>query len=288
VLSASKQAKAPFVLSSSKHERRALRLCRIATLRANGKSIREARYRGRRVIPAKAGIQHLACRYIVVTLCALLCTPSFAQSQCKVLDPELQSSYSGGCKDGLADGYGEAVGLALYKGEFKAGRKHGKGIKTWPSGDRYDGEFVEDRKEGQGVYSWGPRTAWAGEKYTGHFVDDRRDGEGVYEWPNGDRYSGPWKNDVMIGKATPRMLERARAYIEHVVAVGRVGAKVCREMTVGIAKNDTIQGIVTEATNSSIAVRIENAGKFDHTLNGVEVVRGSVLWDTPTAWAPCS
>jgi hypothetical protein len=58
-------------------------------------------------------------------------------------------------------------------------------------------------------------------------------------------------------------------------------------MTVGIAKNDTIQGIVAQVSRASIAVRIENAGKFQHTLNGVEVVRGTEFWDTPTAWAPC-
>ena len=206
---------------------------------------------------------------------------------CTVHDPELRGSYSGSCKDGLAEGYGEAIGTARYKGEFKAGRKHGKGMKTWPSGDRYEGDFVEDRKEGRGVYSWGPRTAWAGEKYSGQFVGDRREGEGLYEWPNGERYSGPWKNDMMVGKISPKMMARARAYAEHMAAVGRVGAKVCREMTVGIARRDSIQGVVAEVSRSSVGVRVEDAGKFTHFLNGVEVTKGQVLWDTPTAWTPC-
>ena len=209
------------------------------------------------------------------------------QTKCEVLDPELKGSYSGSCKDGLADGYGEAIGTARYQGEFKAGRKHGKGVKNWPSGDRYDGEFAEDRKHGRGVYTWGPRSAWAGEKYSGHFVDDRRDGQGVYEWPNGDRYVGPWQNDTIIGKATPRMMARARAYAEHLAAVGRVGAKVCREMTVGIAQRDTMKGVVVEVTPSSVGARIDDAGQFQHVLNGTEIVRGMVLWDAPTAWSPC-
>lgn len=208
-------------------------------------------------------------------------------TKCAVLDPELQGSYSGSCSGGLADGYGEAIGTARYKGEFKAGRKHGKGVKSWPSGDRYEGEFVEDRKEGRGVYTWGSRSAWAGEKYSGRFANDRRHGEGVYEWPNGDRYAGPWQNDMIIGKATPRMMARARAYAEHLAAVGKVGAKVCREMTVGIAQRDLIQGVVVEATHASVGVRVDDAGKFSHTLNGVEIARGLVLWDAPTAWVPC-
>lgn len=81
---------------------------------------------------------------------------------CKVLDPELQGTYAGGCVNGLADGSGEATGTARYQGAFKAGKKHGKGVKTWPdTGDRYEGDFVEDRKQGAGTYVWGSRSAWA-------------------------------------------------------------------------------------------------------------------------------
>lgn len=210
-----------------------------------------------------------------------------APAKCAVLDPELKGSYAGDCRDGVADGYGEAIGTARYKGEFKAGRKHGKGVKTWPSGDRYEGDFVADRKEGSGAYTWGRGSAWAGEKYSGQYLDDRRHGEGVYEWPNGDRYVGAWRNDIITGKATPAMIARARAYAEHMAAVGKPGAKVCREMMVGIAQRDWVRGVVAEVAGASVGVRIDDAGKFLHTLNGVEIVRGAVLWDAPTAWVPC-
>jgi hypothetical protein len=236
----------------------------------------------RDVIPAYAGIQlrRLVC-FVAILALACFATSLRAQAsvKCTVLDPELKGSYTGDCREGLAEGYGEAIGTARYKGEFRAGRKHGKGVKSWPSGDRYEGDFVEDRKEGSGTYAWGPRSAWAGEKYSGQYVADRRHGEGVYEWPKGERYSGPWKNDMIVGKATPTMLARARAYAEHMAAVGKVGAKVCREMTVGIAQRDWIRGVVSE--------RIQDAGKFLHTLNGVEIVRDAVVWDAPTAWVPC-
>jgi len=95
-----------------------------------------------------------------------------------VIDPELRGSYAGPCVNGLAEGQGVAAGTAEYRGEFKAGRKNGKGAKTWPSGDRYEGEFVEDRKEGVGAYTWG-RGPWQGERYEGSFLNDRRQGFGV-------------------------------------------------------------------------------------------------------------
>ena len=81
----------------------------------------------------------------------------------------------------------EARGIAIYRGEFRAGQKHGKGVKTWPStGDRYEGDFVEDRKEGVGTYTWGRRSTSPGEKYTGEWLRDQRHGNGVYEWPSGE------------------------------------------------------------------------------------------------------
>jgi hypothetical protein len=40
---------------------------------------------------------------------------------CKVLDPELQGSYTRPCVNGLAQGEGYATGSATYRGHFKAG-----------------------------------------------------------------------------------------------------------------------------------------------------------------------
>src|SRR5438094_227495 len=89
-------------------------------------------------------------------------------AQCRVLDPELQTSYSGPCVNGLAEGQGVARGSATYEGEFKVGRKHGRGVKSWANGDRYEGGFADDHKHGQGTYTWG-RGPWAGERYEGNY-----------------------------------------------------------------------------------------------------------------------
>lgn len=222
---------------------------------------------------------------------ALLFAPvamSQAPAQCMVLDSELQGRYVGGCMNSLADGYGEASGAAEYKGGFRAGRKHGKGVKTWPaSGDRYEGDFNEDRKQGVGTYTWGPRSVWAGEKYSGNYRNDRRDEFGVYEWPGGDRYAGAWKNDVITGQPTAKMFSRARAYGEIAAAVGKLGVKVCREMTVGIGTRDWVRGTVMALEADMIAVRIDDAGQFQHTISNVPVSKGGIVRDALQYWTPC-
>lgn len=209
-------------------------------------------------------------------------------ANCVVLDPELEGRYFGGCKDGLAEGYGRAIGIAEYKGGFKAGRKHGKGTKTWPSsGDHYEGEFKDDRKEGIGTYTWGPRSVWAGQKYVGGYFDDRRNVSGIYEWPSGDRYSGTWKDDVITGQPTPQMFVRARAYGELVAAIGVPGTKVCREMTVGIGTRDWVRGTVLTVEADKLVMRIDDAGRFQHTIAGSAIGKGGIVRDALQFWTPC-
>ncbi len=209
-------------------------------------------------------------------------------SACRVLDPQLQGTYVGGCKGGLADGSGEARGTAQYRGEFKEGRKHGKGIKTWPSGDRYEGDFVADRKEGKGVYTWGSRSVSAGERYTGEWANDRRNGRGVYEWPSGDRYEGPWKDDRITGAPTKPMIARAQAEAERAAAIGFAGAKVCREMTVGIATKDTIRGSVLGREGDKVRIRIDDPGRFHQSIGSErELAKGDIVVVDVRGWFPC-
>jgi hypothetical protein len=220
-----------------------------------------------------------------------LATSAYAQDslRCLVRDPELQGAYTGDCRNGLAEGYGEARGEASYAGEFKAGRKHGKGVKSWPSsGDRYEGYFVDDRKEGTGMYVWGRGSASPGERYTGGYVADRRHGYGVYEWPNGDRYAGPWENDAVAGTPTKGMITRAMAQVERAAAVGRPGARVCREMRVGVASVDMVRATVLAREGDSIRVRIDNAGQFEHTLGDRQIKHGDVISDAMRFWVPCT
>ena len=199
---------------------------------------------------------------------------------CKVLDPELQASYSGPCVNGLAEGEGVASGTAEYRGGFRAGRKHGKGVKSWPSGDRYEGDFVEDRREGQGTYIWG-RGAWQGERYEGAYLNDRRHGYGVYRWPTGDVYKGPWDGDRPVGPGTEMMSARAKWAAEALAAVAKKGQKVCREMPIGIGGRDWVRGEVVDIEGDHVGVRVDDPGVHAH------YPKGEVVWDLARAWTPC-
>jgi hypothetical protein len=222
--------------------------------------------------------------YVPIFLLALALS---AQAQtCRVLDVELQESYSGPCVEGLAEGYGSARGTARYEGGFRAGKKHGKGVKTWPNGDRYEGGFVEDRKEGAGIYTWG-RGPWAGERYEGEYAADKRHGKGTYRWPTGDVYSGPWDNDLIAGPGTPMMAARAKYEEEARAAVAKVGQKVCRELPVGIGERDWVSGVVVAVTEDKVGVRLEDAGRQPHIVAGIELRKNEVTWDEPQAWTPC-
>lgn len=207
----------------------------------------------------------------LVTVTIFLFCAGLARAEgCRVLDPELQGPYSGPCVNGLAEGRGVADGTAHYEGDFKAGMKHGKGVKTWANGDRYEGDFVEDRRQGRGVYTWG-RGAWQGERYEGGFAQDRRDGYGEYRYRSGDVYRGPWKDDVAIGPPTEMMQARAKFEQESLAAVGKPGTRACREVPVGIAGREWQRGVVEQVSGNQIAVR----------------VGGELRWDPVTAWLPC-
>ncbi|MDP1911464.1 MAG: hypothetical protein Q8K85_24450 [Hyphomicrobium sp.] len=209
------------------------------------------------------------------------------ETLCRVLDPELAGTYQGGCKDGLAEGDGEAKGAAEYRGGFHAGRKQGKGVKIWPSGDRYEGEFVADRKEGTGKYTWGARGPSAGESYDGAWLNDLRHGYGVYAWPSGDRYAGEWVDDAITGMPTPMMIARARAKTETLIAVAKPGVKVCRALTVGIAVRDWIRGEVTAVDAARIEVRIDDPGRQPHVIDARPLVKGMSFWSDAAEWRPC-
>ena len=213
-----------------------------------------------------------------------------AQSGCAVLDPELQGSYEGGCAGGKAEGQGTAKGSATYSGEFHEGKKHGRGIKTWPWGDRYEGGFADDYKDGWGTYSWGPRTLYAGDRYEGGFSNDRRNGYGIYSWASGDSYAGPWKDDSVAGRATPMMIARFRATNASLEALAKPGVKVCHESSVGIDLKAWIEG-ETQAVNPTtrqVLVRITKLGQASLVVAGKQVAAGEVVWDEPLHWIPCN
>lgn len=116
----------------------------------------------------------------------------YAQSDCKVLLPAIGDSYTGSCKQGLANGKGEAFGIDRYKGDFRKGFPDGVGTYVWQTGESYEGEWEKGLRNGNGKYTF---------KYGG----------------KDSVLAGVWKEDKYIG-------ERALApyVIEYRNSIGRV------------------------------------------------------------------
>jgi hypothetical protein len=71
-------------------------------------------------------------------------------SACRVVALNLLSSYKGACKNGLANGQGEAVGIHHYNGAFTDGIPNGYGTYYYDDSTYYMGYFQDGVKEGKG------------------------------------------------------------------------------------------------------------------------------------------
>lgn len=227
-----------------------------------------------------------------------------SHQSCKIVDPDLADGiYRGGCKDGWADGYGEVniyemsgvhensvaheknAVISSYRGDFLAGKKHGKGVKVMPNGDRYTGDFVDDYRDGRGVYVWGDKTPWAGDRYEGEYRRDQRNGWGVYLWNSGDRYEGPWENDLRMG---PSVMELRRQQTAEAVARSvKAGAMVCAEEKWDTVNTQRIRGMVQSVADNKVQVRITEVegGMANH--QGATLTAGALLVDDVAHWQLC-
>lgn len=221
---------------------------------------------------------------VLLSACAM---PGGVQQPCKVHDPDLvQGVYNGGCKDGLAEGYGEvSSGAGSYRGDFRAGRKHGKGIKVMPNGDRYAGDFSDDYRHGMGAYVWGPDTPWAGDRYEGEYRYDLRHGRGMFQWGSGDRYEGPWQDDLRMG-ASVMELRRAQA-AETAARSAKTGALVCSEAQLGLANRQRMSGRVEQINDAVVRIRIVAVEGGVASYLGRAVRAGDVLLDKAAHWQLC-
>ena len=110
---------------------------------------------------------------IILTVSSFLVV-LFSQANCKVLIPAISDSYTGTCKQGLADGKGEALGTDQYKGYFKKGWPEGKGVYIWQTGEKYEGSWKKGLRDGEGKYT---------------FKHEGRDSV----------LTGIWKEDIYVG-----------------------------------------------------------------------------------------
>jgi len=80
-----------------------------------------------------------------------------------------------------------------YEGDWRDGKKSGKGKLSWFVGDFYEGDWLEGKRHGFGVFSWAD-----GARFEGEWEGGMRHGKGLYIWPDGETFEGrsmagvPW------------------------------------------------------------------------------------------------
>lgn len=80
-----------------------------------------------------------------------------------------------------------------YTGEWRGGRRNGRGTYTFANGDVYNGDWRDDRQTGSGTY-----TTRSGEKWAGRFTDGKRDGYFTVTSPGGGRTVTNFRNDMVV------------------------------------------------------------------------------------------
>ena len=60
---------------------------------------------------------------------------------------------------------------------------------TWPSGTRYEGDWRDGKRTGRGTMTWAN-----GVRYEGDWHDGKAHGQGTRIDSDGDRFAGQWRN----------------------------------------------------------------------------------------------
>jgi hypothetical protein len=132
------------------------------------------------------------------------------------------ATWSGACKDGLADGAGEAtwtrgttayqykgtvvrgeasdgatllIGATTYIGAFRHFAPQGQGFLKFPNGAMYEGNIDHGKYNGPGIFQDVDHS-----RYEGEWVNGMREGQGRATFALGGSYDGHWHNNRFDGQ----------------------------------------------------------------------------------------
>ena len=120
-----------------------------------------------------------------------------------------------------------------YEGDFLNGKRHGKGVYKYQSGNIYEGDFVEGRKEGYGIFYFKERNEI--ETYEGMWLNDMAEGKG--------------SNTLIDGEVMTRTVgnEQVRPVLHHVHLVSDLAVEL--EIVVRPTQTFTVSDRHTQRTH---------------------------------------
>ena len=147
-------------------------------------------------------------RQLLEPLAKILCTEKYNLEEFKKKIPNGYgeydfsdgTSYKGEWKDGKYHGKGifsDSAGDDKYKGKWKNGKMHGQGVRIYYDGvqeRKLKGEFKDNSLHGLGsekTKNW---------KRSGNWKNGKLHGQGTFKNLMGDKYEGRWKDGNMHGK----------------------------------------------------------------------------------------
>ena len=86
----------------------------------------------------------------------------------------------------------------------------------WPSGSRYEGDFRDGKRTGRGVYTWA-----SGDSYEGEFRDDLFHGRRVHTYADGRRWEGNYVDGKPHGRGSSIQPGAQGAGAQNSAATGR-------------------------------------------------------------------
>ena len=112
------------------------------------------------------------------------------------------AQYAGFSADGYQHGWGKITipsesGEDVYIGQWKHGRRHGRGKATFADGGSYVGQLKNGHHHGRGKRIFSDQSS-----YEGEWKNDRSHGRGTRIYADGSSYVGQWKNGFPNGLGT--------------------------------------------------------------------------------------